>query len=119
MSQLNPETRRSKTSTVKWTKARLEKLIEQACVDAYGEDEQLVGFEVHLQDSLQVPFETKVLGETVTVESVGLNDTSDMVATCRRGEHTLNVALADLPLPRPAPKGAEWIAAFRLWREGW
>src|SRR5262245_414081 len=43
-------------------KARLRELIEEATADAYGEDEQRVGFLTMIQDHLEVPFETEILG---------------------------------------------------------
>ena len=43
----------------------LDALVEEATVDAYGEDEQLGGFAVMIEDNLEVPFETTVLGVTV------------------------------------------------------
>ena len=46
----------------------LDALVEEATVDAYGDDEQLDGFAVMIEDNLEVPFETTVLGVTVTVQ---------------------------------------------------
>ena len=40
----------------------LDALVEEATVDAYGDDEQLDGFAVMIEDNLEVPFETTVLG---------------------------------------------------------
>jgi len=39
-------------------------------VDAYGDEEQLSGFAVMIEDNLAVPFETTVLGVTVTVPKI-------------------------------------------------
>jgi len=36
--------------------ARLDEMIEEAIVDAYGESEQIVGFYTMLEDNLEVPF---------------------------------------------------------------
>ncbi len=38
----------------------LDALVEEATVDAYGDDEQLGGFAVMIEDNLEVPFETTV-----------------------------------------------------------
>ena len=42
-------------------------MIEEAIVDAYTESEQAVGFHATLDQHLQCPFDTVVLGTTVTV----------------------------------------------------
>jgi hypothetical protein len=38
--------------------ARLEAMIEEATVDAYGESEQRAGFYTMMEDGLALPFET-------------------------------------------------------------
>ena len=96
------------------SEAELDALIDEAIVDAYGEDEQLSGFAVMIGDNLAVPFETTVLGVTVTVEKVGETG-SGIVAICVRGQYRQAIPILDLPLPDPAPRGAEWIAAYGRW----
>ncbi len=41
---------------------RLDAMIEEAIVDAYTESEQVVGFHATVEQHLQLPFETVVLG---------------------------------------------------------
>jgi hypothetical protein len=50
--------------------ARLDALIEEAIVDAYTEAEQAVGFHATIEQHVAVPFETVVLGATVTVKKI-------------------------------------------------
>ncbi|MCM2578547.1 calcium-binding protein [Streptomyces meridianus] len=45
-------------------------MIEEATVDAYGEDEQRTGLFTMLEEHLDVPFTTVVLGVEVTVRGV-------------------------------------------------
>jgi hypothetical protein len=97
--------------------AELDDLVEQAIVDAYGDDEQLTAFATVIGDNLTLPFTTSVLGVQVQVRRVDLTD-SGIVAICVRGAHRQAVPILDLPLPVPAPAGAEWIAAFRRWAGG-
>jgi hypothetical protein len=52
------------------SKARLEELIEEATVDACGESEQATGWFTMFEEHLELPFETQVLGATVTVTSI-------------------------------------------------
>ncbi|MDM4722303.1 hypothetical protein QTQ03_22995 [Micromonospora sp. WMMA1363] len=94
--------------------AALEAMIEEATVDAYGDDEQLTGLFTMIEEHLAVPFTTTVLGVEVTVRKVDL--TADtIVAVCVRGRHRQRVDLLDLPLPTPAPVGAVWVDAYRHW----
>ncbi|MFF0575929.1 calcium-binding protein [Streptosporangium saharense] len=94
---------------------RLDELIDEAIVDAYGEDEQLSGFHVMIEDNLALPFETDVLGVQVTVTGIALLVGAGIVAVCKRGKHRQAIGILDLPLPDPPPAGAEWIEAFRRW----
>jgi hypothetical protein len=93
----------------------LDRMIEEATVDAYGDSEQTTGFFTMLEDNLAVPFETEILGIKVTVEQVDITDEDQIVAVCSRGKSRQNLPLLELPLPDPPPKGAEWIAAYRRW----
>ena len=94
------------------TEAVLDKLIEEALVDAYG-DEQRMSFYSLIQGNLAVPFKTEILGMQVRVERVALIGEDEVVAICRRGREEQTIPILDLPLPAPLPKGAEWIEAYR------
>jgi hypothetical protein len=98
--------------------AKLDQMIETAIVDAYGESEQILGFYTMLEDTLELPFKTKILGVEVTVERIDLSDDDELVAVCSRGKAKQRVPLLDLPLPSPSPAGADWIVAFRRWARG-
>jgi hypothetical protein len=96
------------------SEAELNAMIEEATVDCNDEEDALTGFATSVEDNLEVPFETMVLGVTVTV--TGVTHTSHgLVADCARGRHRQAIHVLDLPLPEPPPKGAEWIAAYRRW----
>jgi hypothetical protein len=83
--KITPRTRK-RTARKALGKARLEALVEEATIDAYGESEQRVGFLTMLEDRLAVPFTTDILGAPVRVERVDLNDADEIVAICRRGQ---------------------------------
>lgn len=85
--------------------ARLKELVEEATVDAYNESERRVGFLTMIQDNLEVPFETDVLGVPVQVTSVDFNDADEIVAICTRGPQVQPIPVLDLPLPDPPPQG--------------
>jgi hypothetical protein len=96
------------------TPAELDDLIAESTIDAYDTSEQLMGFFNMIEDNLAVPFTTTILGLTVTVEGV-TQEENRFVAECVRGEHRQTIDLRDLPVPSPAPAGAEWISAYRRW----
>lgn len=106
------------TNFPSFSKAKLEKLIEKAVVDAYTEEEQAVGFLTMLQEHLALPFSTNVLGIDVVVEKVDMTRGGQIVAICRRGQTWQRIGVLDLPLPTPAPAGVKWIAAYRYWLRG-
>ena len=97
------------------SKARLAEMIEEAIVDAYGESEQVTGWFTMIDENLEVPFETTVLGILVTVERVDLSRSEQIVAICRRARERQVLPILDVPLPTPPPEGAEWIEAYRRW----
>jgi hypothetical protein len=99
-------------------KRRLDELVEEAIIDAYGDSEQCVGFLTMLEEHLVCPFMTNVLGTPVRVMRVDLNEADEIVAICRRGRQRQRIPILDLPLPEPPPAGWEWIAAYRHWARG-
>lgn len=98
----------------KLSRKQLDALVEEATVDCYSEDEQLSGLYTMIADNLATPFQTAVLGVEVTVEDVDMSGNA-VVAYCRRGTHRQAIGVLDLPLPKPAPEGSQWIEAYRHW----
>jgi hypothetical protein len=98
---------------------RLGEMAAEATVDAYGEAEQLTGWFCMLDEHVEFPFETVLLGATVTVEAIEQPSETRIVASCRRGKTRQAIDLLDLPVPSPAPAGTEWIEAYRHWRSRW
>ncbi len=97
------------------SETQLDALVAQATVDCYNEDEQVTGLFTLIEDNLATPFETHVLGTSVTVERVDLARSGQIVAICSREQTRQAIPLLDLPLPTPTPAGAEWIDAYRHW----
>jgi hypothetical protein len=58
----------SRINLPSFSKARLKELIEQAIVDAYGEEEQVAGFFTMIEEYLALPFRVNVLGVDADVE---------------------------------------------------
>lgn len=97
------------------SKARLEELVEKATVDAYGDEEQVIGLFTSIEENLELPFTAKILGFEVIVESVAIDRRDQIVAICRRGSDRLPLSILDLPIPDPPPAGWEWVEAYRHW----
>ena len=75
---------RSKQKQLAMPKARLEEMVEEAIVDAYGESEQLTGLFTMIENDLELPFASQVLGVEATVVKIDLDDRGDIVAICKR-----------------------------------
>lgn len=97
---------------------QLEQMVSEALTDAHGESEQRVAFYTMIDEHLKLPFQTRMLGVTVSVKKIDLSDADEIIAECQRGREKLNVPILDLPLPDPAPVGSEWIEAYRHWLRG-
>ena len=100
------------------SKAKLEALIEEAIVDAYGEEEQKVGLLTMLQEHLALPFSVSILGVEAIVEKVDMTRDGRVVAVCQRDGVRQRIEILDLPLPKSTHEGAEWIAVYSHWRRG-
>ena len=100
------------------SKARLEALIEEAVVDAYGDEEQTGGFFTMIEEHLALPFSVSILGVEAVVKKVDMTRDGRIVAVCRHDGVKQRIEILDLPLPRPIPAGAEWIVAYSHWRRG-
>jgi hypothetical protein len=71
-------------------------LIAEATVDAYGDDEQRVGFLTMLEERLDMPFEVQILGSPAEVERIDEID-YQIVAICRSGRHRQAIPILELP----------------------
>jgi len=93
----------------------LDRLIEEITVDAYDEDEQLMGFENAFDEGANFPCPGTVMGEEVEVLSVSVkNHRRELVATCKRGGRQHDVALLDTDVHGDSAT-SRLIAAYRRW----
>ena len=109
---------RHTASKTRLSKARLDELVEEATVDCYNESEQATGLYTMIEENLQLPFETEVLGMPVSVIAVDITEDDVIVAVCRRGGQKQKLPILELPLPTRRPAGSEWIDAYRHWARG-
>jgi hypothetical protein len=100
------------------SKTELDRLIQDATIDAHGDSEQRLGFYTMLEAHIAVPFDVDILGATATVERIDMLDDEQIVAICCRGRARQSIPILNLPLPTPPPDGAEWIEAYRRWARG-
>jgi hypothetical protein len=70
------------TNLPPFSKVKLEKLIEEAVVDAYGEEEQVGTFLTIMEEHLALPFSTNIFGADVVVERVDMTRDGQIVAIC-------------------------------------
>jgi Calcium binding len=100
------------------TTRQLDKLVQEATVDCYNDEEQASGFFTMIDENLALPFRTEVLGIEVSVIAIEMDNDGGLKAVCEHAGKQQRIALIDLPLPSPPPSGAEWIAACRRWLHG-
>ncbi len=105
--------RRTSRSTL--SKRRLAALVAETTVDCYDESEAVTGLFTMIEDHLDFPFATVVLGVDVEVTGIELSEREEIVAVCVRGKQRQRIPICSLPLPSPSPSGAEWIEAYRHW----
>ena len=99
------------------SKERIRELIEEATVDAYGEDEQHSGLLTMIEDNVETPFSAKIIGEKVTVVDLTYPKSGyGLVAVCERNGKKHRVDITSLEFVKPRPVGFEWIEAYLDWR---
>ena len=86
------------------TPTALAAMVDEAIVDAYDEYEQLAALHAVIEDRLALPFDTAVLGVTVTVTAVQRSG-SGIVALCGRGRHRQAIASSTYRCPNPRLRG--------------
>ena len=93
----------------------LDRLIDEITVDAYDEDEQLMGFVNAFDEGADFPCPGVVVGEEVEVLSVSVkNHRRELIATCKRGGRHYDVALLDTDV-RGNSATSRLIAAYKRW----
>jgi hypothetical protein len=106
----------TKTKKIAISQKQLDAMVEEATVDCYNNvDDERMGFFSCIEENLELPFESEVLGLKVTVKAVEMNSAGEFLAICSAGKHKQKLPLLELPLPEPPPKGHEWILAYRHW----
>ncbi len=104
----------------KTSKTKLDKMVEEATVDCYGEEEAFSGILVTVGDNLPYPFEAKVIGEPVQV--IGFDESKSglgrgIIVIVRKGGKEYRVALSDLEVSENF-KGRQWLELYEYYTGG-
>ncbi|HEY5054738.1 MAG TPA: calcium-binding protein [Acidobacteriaceae bacterium] len=92
----------------------LDSLIDEITVDCHDQDEQLMGF-ANAFDEVSFPYPGTIIGEEVQVLSISAaDDRPDLLATCKHGDRTHDIALLDVVINADADT-SRLIAAYRRW----
>ena len=99
-------------------RARLKKLIDQATVDCYGDEEEHTALLTMIEEGVICPFRAKIIGETIEVTRFARPRSGyGLLAVCRRKGRAYLVDVNSLEWLEPFPEGFEWIAAYQKWRK--
>ena len=98
--------------------AELDALVEEATADCYNPSEQATGLFTMIDENLTLPFQSEVLGVSVTVDELDITDRDEVVVRCRRGSEREWLSVLNVPLPDPPPDGWRWVEAYRYWARG-
>lgn len=97
---------------------RIDELIEEIVVDAYGEHEQLWSFRQVFEDDARFPFRGRVVGAGVEVISVDFDgdERRGLVAVCRREGEVHKICLLDVTPEGPLSlRTRQLLDAYRHW----
>ena len=110
--------RKPEANLLSLSKARLEALIEEAVVDAYGDEEQTGGFFTMIEEHLALPFSVSILGVEAVVEKVDMTRDGRIVAVCKRDGVKQRIEILDLPLPKPIRRARNGLRHTAIGAEG-
>ena len=95
----------------------VEELLEEALVDAYGDDEQLWALRQAFEDDLKLPADAFIIGEPVSIVEFDYDghERRGLTAKCRRDDGSEHVVSAsDVVFPEGLA-GELHVAAYRMW----
>jgi hypothetical protein len=105
-------------SSTNRTDEELENLLWEITVDCKDEDEVMMGFEGFFESEASFPWRGSVIGEEIEVMSLGIAENRpELMATCKHGEHTYEVALLDIDKIDADTTTSRLIAAYRRWAD--
>ncbi len=102
----------------KTSKEELDRMIEEATVDCYNEDEAFMGVICYLADRISLPFKATVLGDVVEV--IGIDDEESglgrgMVAEIRKKDDEYTIGLEELEVKPGDTENAKLLEMYKSW----
>lgn len=114
--------RKRESGSGKWTDGldpeEVREALEEATVDAYGEEERHSGVLTMIQDEVEFPFRAVVLGQQVDVVDMDWpdDDPFGLDLVCERGGKQYHIEARSVELIEPLPEGHLYIAAYLDWK---
>lgn len=102
----------------KTSKEELDKMIEDAVVDTYDDEEEFMGILYALADNMSFPFAAKALGETVEVIGVDTRLSSrgrGVIAAVLKKSREYTMGLAELEIEATDTENAKWLEMYHYW----
>ncbi len=93
--------------------------LEDATVDAYGDDEQHSGFFYAIAEEIAFPFQGIVLGDEVSVVDAEMpeGDHFGIDLVIEKNGKTLRIEARSVEILPPYPEGHLYLAAYLIWKE--
>jgi hypothetical protein len=93
----------------------VEDCFEVATLDAYGEEEQAVGWLTCIQEMSDRFERVNVLGQEVDLEGFDLANDRAVVAICRKGKSKTRIALESVDFSKLSKGESLWLKAWKKW----
>ena len=117
-----PANSKSKVGSRKWwqrlDEQEVQEAMDEATVDANGEDEQHTGLLTVIQDELELPFNAELFGEIVQVTDMQWpeDDHYGLDLVCERNGRQQAIEARNVELVEPLPEGYLYLAAYLDWK---
>jgi len=117
-----PANSKSKVGSRKWwqrlDEQEVQEAMDEATVDANGEDEQHTGLLTVIQDELEFPFSAELFGEVVQVTDMQWpeDDHYGLDLVCERNGRQQAIEARNVELVEPLPEGHLYLAAYLDWK---
>jgi len=102
----------------KTSEEELDRMIEEATVDCYGEYEEFMGILCHLEDNMSFPFKAKTLGDIVEVIRIDAKQSNlgrGMKARIRKEGNEYTIGLDELELGPGDTENTKLLEMYEYW----
>jgi hypothetical protein len=95
----------------------VEKCIDVATTDAYGDDEQATSWLTCIEEMFGKFDRVKILGEEVKLEKFDL-DHNAIIEVCKKGTRKVKVTLDSIEFPKLTANESLWLKACKEYSDG-